>query len=371
MFGTQLNFSANQLFLLGKRRGYVTYAEVADALPAASIAGELVDEMMIELASADIELRDLEDEGKPPKDAKLQTSKSDGISDDLLSVYFRYTNKVPLLTREGEVELCRQIESAEQRIEAGKADAVAAKRDLSRAKGELVEANLRLVIACAKKYASSGVGFLDLIQEGNIGLMKAVEKFDYHRGFKFSTYATWWVRQAVSRAIAEQARTIRLPCHVGDQIKKLNRVRWHLRKTIGREPSHEEVAEEMDIPLDKFRLLLNSAQQTDSLERRLGEDGDTPLGDLIEDRGVESPQDAASLVQLSEQVRAVLKTLTSREEKILRLRFGIGESTAHTLEEVGQQFHLTRERIRQIEAKALGKLRSARHAEPLRALFED
>ena len=271
----------------------------------------------------------------------IDLSVPDGVSiEDPVRMYLKEIGKVPLLSAEREIELA-------QRMEEGDEDA----------KKELAEANLRLVVSIAKRYVGRGMLFLDLIQEGNLGLIKAVEKFDYHKGYKFSTYATWWIRQAITRAIADQARTIRIPVHMVETINKLIRVSRQLLQELGREPMPEEIAKELDMPVERVREILKISQEPVSLETPIGEEEDSHLGDFIQDDNVPVPAEAAAQTLLKEQLDEVLDTLTEREQKVLRLRFGMNDGRARTLEEVGKEFDVTRERIRQIEAKALRKLR--------------
>ncbi|MCH5342021.1 MAG: RNA polymerase sigma factor RpoD [Acetatifactor sp.] len=271
----------------------------------------------------------------------LDLSIPDSISiEDPVRMYLKEIGKVPLLSAEEEIELAKRMELGDQD-----------------AKKRLAEANLRLVVSIAKRYVGRGMLFLDLIQEGNLGLIKAVEKFDYRKGYKFSTYATWWIRQAITRAIADQARTIRIPVHMVETINKLIRVSRQLLQELGREPTPEEIAEEMNMPVDRVREILKISQEPVSLETPIGEEEDSHLGDFIQDDNVPVPADAAAFTLLKEQLVEVLGTLTEREQKVLRLRFGLDDGRARTLEEVGKEFNVTRERIRQIEAKALRKLR--------------
>ena len=272
---------------------------------------------------------------------KIDLSVPDGVSiEDPVRMYLKEIGKVPLLSAEEEIELAKRMELGDQE-----------------AKKRLAEANLRLVVSIAKRYVGRGMLFLDLIQEGNLGLIKAVEKFDYRKGYKFSTYATWWIRQAITRAIADQARTIRIPVHMVETINKLIRVSRQLLQELGREPSPEEIAAEMDMPVERVREILKISQEPVSMETPIGEEEDSHLGDFIEDDNVPAPAEAAAFTLLKEQLDEVLSTLTDREQKVLRLRFGLEDGRARTLEEVGKEFKVTRERIRQIEAKALRKLR--------------
>ena len=292
------------------------------------------------LLDNDMDMDGMEDEEEVELD-KIDLSVPEGVSiEDPVRMYLKEIGKVSLLSADEEIELAKRME---------KGDEAAKKR--------LAEANLRLVVSIAKRYVGRGMLFLDLIQEGNLGLIKAVEKFDYRKGYKFSTYATWWIRQAITRAIADQARTIRIPVHMVETINKLIRVSRQLLQELGREPTPEEIAEEMDMPVDRVREILKISQEPVSLETPIGEEEDSHLGDFIQDDNVPVPADAAAFTLLKEQLVEVLSTLTDREQKVLRLRLGLDDGRARTLEEVGKEFNVTRERIRQIEAKALRKLR--------------
>lgn len=297
----------------------------------------------------DAELDKLDDEEEIELD-KIDLSVPEGVSiEDPVRMYLKEIGKVSLLTADEEIELAKRMEQGDED-----------------AKKRLAEANLRLVVSIAKRYVGRGMLFLDLIQEGNLGLIKAVEKFDYHKGYKFSTYATWWIRQAITRAIADQARTIRIPVHMVETINKLIRVSRQLLQELGREPLPEEIAKELDMPVERVREILKISQEPVSLETPIGEEEDSHLGDFIQDDNVPVPAEAAAQTLLKEQLDEVLDTLTEREQKVLRLRFGMNDGRARTLEEVGKEFDVTRERIRQIEAKALRKLRHPSRSRKLR-----
>lgn len=301
-------------------------------------------------------LDDLDFDMDQPKSSELGTGTADeknNGTDDPVKVYLKEIGRVPLLSAEEEIELATRINS-----------------DDEEAKKRLAESNLRLVVSIAKRYVGRGMQFLDLIQEGNLGLIKAVDKFDYTKGFKFSTYATWWIRQAITRAIADQARTIRIPVHMVETINKLIRVSRQLLQELGREPSPEEIAEEMGMPVERVREILKISQEPVSLETPIGEEEDSHLGDFIQDDNVPVPAEAAAFTLLKEQLAEVLETLTDREQKVLRLRFGLDDGRARTLEEVGKEFNVTRERIRQIEAKALRKLRHPSRSRKLKDYLE-
>ena len=301
----------------------------------------------------DMDIDGLDDEEEVELD-KIDLSVPEGVSiEDPVRMYLKEIGKVPLLSAEEEIELAKKMEQGDEN-----------------AKKRLAEANLRLVVSIAKRYVGRGMLFLDLIQEGNLGLIKAVEKFDYRKGYKFSTYATWWIRQAITRAIADQARTIRIPVHMVETINKLIRVSRQLLQELGREPTPEEIAEEMDMPVDRVREILKISQEPVSLETPIGEEEDSHLGDFIQDDNVPVPADAAAFTLLKEQLVEVLGTLTEREQKVLRLRFGLDDGRARTLEEVGKEFNVTRERIRQIEAKALRKLRHPSRSKKLKDFLD-
>ena len=343
----------------GKKKGSLTYKEVMDELYEIDLGPEQIEKVYEVLESMEIDIVGDMHEITPdigpesdiePEIEELDVSVPEGISiDDPVRMYLKEIGKVPLLSSVEEIELAK-------RNEAG---------DLA-AKKKLAEANLRLVVSIAKRYVGRGMLFLDLIQEGNLGLIKAVEKYDYRKGFKFSTYATWWIRQAITRAIADQARTIRIPVHMVETINKLIRVSRQLLQELGREPQPDEVAEKMEMPVAKVREIMKIAQEPVSLETPIGEEEDSHLGDFIPDDDALAPAEAAAFTMLKEQLINVLDTLTPREEKVLRLRFGLDDGRARTLEEVGKEFNVTRERIRQIEAKALRKLRHPSRSKKLK-----
>lgn len=353
---TQAKFEERLKELLNaakKKKNVLEYQEISDFFTDMTLEEEQFDRILETLEQNNVDvLRITEDDDVDDEEIilteedevdveNIDLSVPDGISiEDPVRMYLKEIGKVPLLSAEEEIELAKKMEMGDED-----------------SKKRLAEANLRLVVSIAKRYVGRGMLFLDLIQEGNLGLIKAVEKFDYRKGYKFSTYATWWIRQAITRAIADQARTIRIPVHMVETINKLIRVSRQLLQELGREPTPEEIAEEMNMPVDRVREILKISQEPVSLETPIGEEEDSHLGDFIQDDNVPVPADAAAFTLLKEQLVEVLGTLTEREQKVLRLRFGLDDGRARTLEEVGKEFNVTRERIRQIEAKALRKLR--------------
>ena len=336
----------------GKKNGTLTYKEIMDEIDHIDLGPEQIEKIYEVLESMGIEVQGDMNEvsGVEEEELDLDLSIPEGVAiDDPVRMYLKEIGKVPLLSSEEEIELAQKIEEGSQY-----------------AKKKLAEANLRLVVSIAKKYVGRGMLFLDLIQEGNLGLIKAVEKFDYRKGYKFSTYATWWIRQAITRAIADQARTIRIPVHMVETINKLIRVQRQLLQELGRDPFPEEISKVMDLPVEKVREIQKIAQEPVSLETPIGEEEDSHLGDFIPDDDAPAPAEAAAFTMLKEQLINVLDTLTPREEKVLRLRFGLDDGRARTLEEVGKEFNVTRERIRQIEAKALRKLRHPSRSKKLK-----
>jgi RNA polymerase primary sigma factor len=358
----------DQLIELGKKRLSLTYKEIAERLAPFDQDAEQIDEFFEQLSELGIDVGNESDEDESPQGPEDRDRERDhdefSFDDDLslpagikindpVRMYLKEIGRVPLLSAEDEVDLAKRIENGDEE-----------------AKRRLAEANLRLVVSIAKRYVGRGMLFLDLIQEGNMGLIKAVEKFDHTKGYKFSTYATWWIRQAITRAIADQARTIRIPVHMVETINKLIRVSRQLLQELGREPSPEEIAKEMDLSTEKVREIMKIAQEPVSLETPIGEEDDSHLGDFIEDQEALAPADAAAYELLKEQLEDVLDTLTEREENVLRLRFGLDDGRTRTLEEVGKVFGVTRERIRQIEAKALRKLRHPSRSKRLKDFLE-
>ena len=336
----------------GKKNGTLTYKEIMDEMDYIDLGPEQIEKIYEVLESMGIEVQGDMNEvsGVEEEELDLDLSIPEGVAiDDPVRMYLKEIGKVPLLSSEEEIELAQKIEEGSQY-----------------AKKKLAEANLRLVVSIAKRYVGRGMLFLDLIQEGNLGLIKAVEKFDYRKGYKFSTYATWWIRQAITRAIADQARTIRIPVHMVETINKLIRVQRQLLQELGRDPFPEEISKVMDLPVEKVREIQKIAQEPVSLETPIGEEEDSHLGDFIPDDDAPAPAEAAAFTMLKEQLINVLDTLTPREEKVLRLRFGLDDGRARTLEEVGKEFNVTRERIRQIEAKALRKLRHPSRSKKLK-----
>ncbi|MER3456579.1 MAG: RNA polymerase sigma factor RpoD [candidate division GAL15 bacterium] len=342
-----------ELIELGRRKGFLLYEEIVKAIPAVEQNTEESERVFNLLQEMDIAVKDSEEE-EEEQDKSAELEPLEGISiDDPVRMYLKEIGRVPLLTAQEEVELAKRMERGDEE-----------------AKRKLIEANLRLVVAIAKKYVGRGMLFLDLIQEGNLGLIRAVEKFDWRKGFKFSTYATWWIRQAITRALADQARTIRIPVHMVETINKLVRVSRQLLQQKGREPTPEEIAEEMKLPVERVREIMKIAQEPISLETPIGEEEDSHLGDFIEDAEALAPAEAASYTMLKEQLEGVLETLTARERNVLKLRFGLEDGRPRTLEEVGREFGVTRERIRQIEAKALRKLRHPSRSKRLKDFIE-
>ena len=395
------NEKLRDLFTKGKKKGKLDAGELSDVLDELDLESEQMDsiydsleQLGIEVGSEDF-LADLPDEdGEPAMDEIAEIEEEELVDpntlvdsfniDDPVRMYLKEIGKVPLLTADQEVELATVMSAgreAEARVAQAEADGktipeaemAELKKQIKageKAKQQLAEANLRLVVSIAKRYVGRGMLFLDLIQEGNLGLIKAVEKFDYTKGYKFSTYATWWIRQAITRAIADQARTIRIPVHMVETINKVIRVSRQLLQELGHDPSPEEISAEMNMPVDKVREILKIAQEPVSLETPIGEEEDSHLGDFIPDDDAPVPAEAASQTLLKEQLADVLKTLTPREEKVLRLRFGLEDGRPRTLEEVGKEFNVTRERIRQIEAKALRKLRHPSRSKKLRDFLD-
>ena len=374
----------------GKERGFLTNEEVIEALAPVDVSAEQMDNILQHLQDENIEVVEMVDELDAEEFAREARSARDeelalkAPTNDPVRMYLKEIGKVPLLTAEQEVILAKAIDEGEaataeidKAADNGRKVSPTRLRELQRterhgqlAKKKLIEANLRLVVSIAKRYVGRGMLFLDLIQEGNLGLIRAVEKFDYNKGFKFSTYATWWIRQAITRAIADQARTIRIPVHMVETINKLIRIQRQLLQDLGREPTPEEIGREMEFSPEKVREILKVSQEPVSLETPIGEEEDSHLGDFIEDSDAVVPVDAASFILLQEQLDSVLHTLSEREKKVIQLRFGLTDGHPRTLEEVGREFGVTRERIRQIESKTLSKLRHPSRSQKLRDYLE-
>ena len=351
-----------ELIKLGKEKGYITYETLAESLKGLDIDSDKLDELYNKLVSNNIDIIASEDEdtnGGISKNNEVEILSDEDITKDInindpVRMYLKEIGRISLLSSEEEMELSIRVANGDE-------DAAA----------KLAESNLRLVVSIAKRYVGRGLLFLDLIQEGNIGLMKAVEKFDYDKGYKFSTYATWWIRQAITRALADQARTIRVPVHMVETINKMSRIQRQMTLELNREPTDEEIAERMDISVEKVREVIKISQDPVSLETPIGEEDDSHLGDFIKDESSLSPEEYATNEILKEEIKAVLETLQPREQQVLELRFGLIDGTCYTLEEVGKRFNVTRERIRQIEAKALRKLRHPSRAKKLKDFMND
>lgn len=350
---TLIREKVRELISLGQSKGFLTYSEIQEILDKVELDASQVENIYDTLESMGIDVVDDRVSEEELLKDDLENLPEGIAIDDPVRMYLKEIGKIPLLTPEEEIELAKRIEQGDEE-----------------AKKRLAEANLRLVVSIAKRYVGRGMLFLDLIQEGNLGLLKAVEKFDYRKGYKFSTYATWWIRQAITRAIADQARTIRIPVHMVETINKLVRVSRQLLQEKGREPTPEEIAKEMNMPVEKVREILKIAQEPVSLETPIGEEEDSHLGDFIPDDDALAPSEAAAYSMLKEQLLEVLDSLNEREKKVLKLRFGLEDGRARTLEEVGKEFNVTRERIRQIEAKALRKLRHPSRSKKLKDFLE-